>query len=461
MSAVTILRLTEEQRHRLKNHLFPGDGREAVALALCGTLAGTDRRVYCVHDIIEIPWSACALRTETTVQWDVQTLVPVLEKALKRGLYVLKIHSHPNSYEQFSNQDDQTDLELTKGIESILDRSPSLLSAFMTPDGKICARVVCDKIGFELIDQVMIVGDSVTFMQHPSVGRDDDMDLRTRQAFGDGTTNLLQSLSVGVVGCSGTGSWIVELLGRLGVGRLVLVDPDSIERKNLNRIVNSTLADAEQKRAKVEVLAAAVRAMGFGTTVETYAKDLSHSDVVKALAGCDFLFGCMDSADGRDALNRVATFYLVPYIDIGVRLDADGVGGIEQICCAVHYLIPGGSSLLSRGVITPEQVNADAMHRTDPEQYHALRKEGYIKGIAVDRPAVVSVNGFAATHAVNEMLARLHPFRRDSNEEFRYQLFSLSDGAWLRLPDGLPCKLLVRQVGRGDTQPLLGNPSLS
>jgi hypothetical protein len=201
--------------------------------------------------------------------------------------------------------------------------------------------------------------------------------------------------------------------------------------------------------------------MGFGTAVETFARDLAHGEVVTTLAGCDFLFGCMDSADGRDILNRIASFYLVPYIDVGVRLDADGRGGVDQICCAIHYLLPGGSSLLSRGVITSEQVQAEALHRTNPEQYAALRKEGYIKGMAVDRPAVVSVNGFIATHAVNEMLARLHPFRRDSNEEFRYQIFSLSDGAWLRLPDGPPCKLLGRYVGRGDAQPLIGNPALS
>jgi hypothetical protein len=169
----------------------------------------------------------------------------------------------------------------------------------------------------------------------------------------------------------------------------------------------------------------------------------------------------VDSADGRDLLNRISTYYLVPYIDVGVRLDANGHGGIEQICCALHYLVPGGSSLLSRGVITPEQVQAQALRRTNPKQYATLEKEGYIKGVAVDRPAVVSVNGFVATHAVNEMLARVHPYRRDSNQDFRYQLFSLCDGAWLQLPDGPPCKLLSRCVGRGDTTPLLGNPALS
>ena len=457
-SVKTCLRLTEAQRSQLQHCLFPGDGREMVALALCGARLGANH-VYCIHDIIEIPQDACILRTAVAVRWNVRALVPVLEKALKRGLWVMKIHSHPGNYDRFSPQDDETDIELAKGIEAILERGSYLISAFMLPEGKILGRIVATTSGFTSIGQVVVVGDTVSFMHPDLASKGDEADLRTRQTFGDGTTNLLRSLSVGVAGCSGTGSWVVEMLGRLGVGRLVLVDPDTVERKNLNRIVNSTPANLG--RPKVDVMADAVRAVGLGTTIETYAKDLANEEVVKALAGCDFLFGCMDSADGRETLNRIASFYVVPYIDVGVRLDADGRGGVEQICCAVHYLLPGGSSLLSRGVITPEQVQAQALHRTDPEQYAALRKEGYIKGIAVDRPAVVSINGFIATHAVNEMLARLHPFRRDSNEEFRYQIFSLSDGAWLRLSDGQPCKLLGRYVGRGDAQPLLGNPALS
>ncbi len=456
---MTTLRMTEEQRCQLQRHLFPGDGQEMVALALCGSSLATDRQAYCVHEIIEIPRDACTLRTAVTVQWDVHVLIPVLEKALKRGLWVLKIHSHPGNYERFSPQDDQTDTDLAKGIGSILDRESCLISAFMMPAGKIYGRIVNTTAGFTAIDQIMVVGDTVSFMHVNLLNLGNDKDLRTRQAFGDGTTNLLRSLSVGVVGCSGTGSWVVELLGRLGVGRLILVDPDTIEKKNLNRIVNSTAKDLD--RPKVHVLADSVRAVGFGTIVETHAKEIACAGVVKALASCDFLFGCMDSADGRETLNRIATYYLLPYVDIGVRLDADGHGGVEQICCALHYLLPGGSSLLSRGVITAKQVEAQSLQRTNPEQYDSRHNEGYVKGVAVDRPAVVSINGFIATHAVNEMLARLHPFRRDSNEEFRYQLFSLCDGAWLRQSDGPPCQFLSRYVGRGDAQPLLGNPALS
>jgi hypothetical protein len=453
--------MSEDQHARLRRHLFPGDGFEAVALAVCGTRLSAESQVYCIHGIFEIPLESCSLRSPIAVRWNVQLLVAVLERALKRGLCVLKIHSHPDGVENFSGHDDESDQAIVPTIESILGRSPALITAFMTPTGAVHARRVSMAKGFEPAQVVTVVGDTVRFMQDDTRQFDQDADLRTRQAFGDGTINTLRTLSIGVVGCSGTGSWVIELLGRLGIGSLIIVDPDVVERKNLNRIVNTTAEDAASKRLKVEVLADAVRRMGFGTVIECYAKDLAHEQVVHALASCDFLFGCMDSADGRDILNRIAMYYHVPYIDVGVRLDADGKGSVEQICCAVHYLVPGGSSLLSRGVITADQVQAQAMQRSKPDQYAALKKEGYIKGIAIDRPAVASINCFVASHAVNEMLARIHPFRRDSADEFRYQVFSLSDGAWMRLADGPPCKVLTKFAGGGDALPLLGDPAIS
>jgi len=73
----------------------------------------------------------------------------------------------------------------------------------------------------------------------------------------------------------------------------------------------------------------------------------------------------MDGVEGRHLLNRLTTFYLMPYFDVGVRLDADGNGGIERIAGAVHYLQPGLSSLLSREVYNMARVEAEEMRRTD------------------------------------------------------------------------------------------------
>lgn len=460
-----VLRLTATQHEQFKRHLFPGDGKESVALALCGTRRGDRSNVFCVHRVHLVPDATCTERSATTVAWPIEPNIPLFAEASRKGMVVLKIHSHPTGYPKFSKRDELSDRALLGSLAHLAPSESGHASAVMLPDGKIFARVFRSNRRFARVRRVVVVGDIVTTYEAAAdVERAqtiNDALLRNQQAFGPGTVRRLSLMRIGVVGCSGTGSWVVEMLSRLGVGELVLVDPDVVERKNLNRIVNSTAADATADRAKVTIFARAIRRLGIGTRVIACHLDILQRKVVHTLAECDFLFGCVDSADGRDALNRIAAFYTIPYIDVGVHLQADGHGGVQQVCTAVHYLIPDGSSLLSRRVITAEQVRAESLHRRAPKQYAALRKEGYIQGVNVDSPAVISINGFAASHAVNEMLARIHPFRRDDNCEYRLQTFSLVDGAWLRIEDGAPCAYLSKRAGRGDCTPLLDNSELS
>jgi len=64
------------------------------------------------------------------------------------------------------------------------------------------------------------------------------------------------------------------------------------------------------------------------------AAGLMNTEVLRALSTCDVLFGCMDSVDGRHVLNKLASAYVIPLIDLGVTLDADGAGGIDSIWSA-------------------------------------------------------------------------------------------------------------------------------
>jgi NAD(P)-dependent dehydrogenase (short-subunit alcohol dehydrogenase family) len=291
--------------------------------------------------------------------------------------------------------------------------------------------------------------------------RTDGFTLRHAQAFGRGTINLLRTLSVAVVGCSGTGSIVVEQLARLGAGKIVLIDPDNVEEKNLNRILNSGKEDAYLGRKKVQVLASAIARMGLGQEVFPLPLDLSNKVAVQAVAECDIVFGCMDGVEGRHLLNRIATFYTVPYFDVGVRLQADGHGGVESITGATHYLQPGRSSLLSREVYTMKQVEAEEIRRTNPELYERQRGEGYLRGIQEDRPAVISVNMLFAALMVNDFLARLHPYRNLSNDNFACVRGNLNEVQLLPEGEAHVCDVLKRHVGRGDVKPLLERPSLS
>jgi hypothetical protein len=254
-------------------------------------------------------------------------------------------------------------------------------------------------------------------------------------------------------------------LARLGVRELVLVDDDIIEARNVNRILNSTMADAQARRLKVDVLADAVRHIGLGTQVIAVPRSIWTAEAVQEVAQCDVLFGCVDTVDARFLMNLLATQYVIPYFDIGVKLEAvlDGPdrGKIREVCGSVHYLQPGLSSLMSRGVFDMERVRSAGLRRTDPAAAAREADEGYISGVQERRPAVISVNMFAASLAVNDFLARLHPFREVPNGDCAHIEFSLASTELYTEAEPGPCPLVSAFLGRGDTDPLLNQPGRS
>lgn len=285
---------------------------------------------------------------------------------------------------------------------------------------------------------------------------------RHAQCLGEATTRLLRKLKVGVVGVSGTGSIVVEQLVRLGVGKIVLIEPEKIETRNLNRILNSTINDVG--RLKTDVAGKAIGRIGLDSEVTTISSNLASRKAVAAISGCDILFGCVDSAEGRYLLNRIAAFYIIPYFDVGLRLKADGKGGIEEIFGSVHVLIPGGSSLLSRGAITDEQIRRDAEVRKNPNASDEDLRQAYIKGVRVDSPAVISFNMFYSSLLVIEFLNRMHGFREDAGNEGNWICVSLTEDKILQMAmpcKEAPCPSLTRYLGRGDMEPPLDRSELT
>jgi hypothetical protein len=455
------LRMTGRQHAALVSHLLPGDGNEAVALALCGRRTGQEGQILAVHRIVAIPYEECPVRLSDRVTWRTDLIEPLLEEAKKKGMGILKIHSHPGYYDRFSVVDDDADRDLFSSIYSWIDDGLPHISAILLPDGKIIARVVTRTGKFQAVDMVAVAGDNLCFWHssNQKATGPEQFEEKNRQFFGDETFSRLRRLSIGVVGCSGTGSPLIEQLARLGVGQLVLVDPDVIKEKNLNRILNSTLHDALTERPKVEVLSEAIEAIGLGTTVVPLPENLIAGPIMRILSECDVLFGCMDSAEGRYYLNRLAAFYSVPYFDLGVRLDADGDGGVSYVCGSVHYMQPDGSSLIGRGMVSMEAVATEGLARRSPGEYERQRQEGYIRNVHVERPAVITINMQIAAMAANEFIARLHPYRRVDNSICAIRTFDFRENDSVSLADGEPCSMLARYAGRGDARLFLDDPA--
>lgn len=457
----TELRISGKHLEELHSLLFGDSGNESVAIVLCGRMTGV-RHVLLAHEIHPVPQDAYTKKSAAMAGWKTEFMVPILERAQVEHLAILKIHSHPTGYPQFSELDDDSDAKLFPSIHGWTDDGLPHASAIMLPGKKLVVRVWHHDGSTSPITRIVVVGENVEMPHSESIEHAPEFTKRHAQIFGKTTTVLLRSMTVAVVGCSGTGSIVVEQLTRLGIGKLVLIDPDRVEEKNLNRIVNARKQDALDSKFKVEVLRQAILSIGLGTEVSIYPVNIFESaDALKTIAGCDFVFGCMDGAEGRFLLNKLATFYLLPYIDLGVRVDADGGGGVDQVCGSIHYLQPGMSTLISRGMITMEQVAAESLRRTNPAEYESRRKDGYIHGVAEDRPAVISINMLFAAFAINEFLARIHPYRDEGNHGFAKTCMSLTQGEFYNEAEDWPCEVFKKYIGRGDMVPFLNMPTFS
>jgi molybdopterin-synthase adenylyltransferase len=117
---------------------------------------------------------------------------------------------------------------------------------------------------------------------------------------------LLKS-HAGVVGLGGLGGTVIEILARMGVGRLTLIDGDRFEDSNLNRQLLSSPANLGQPKA--EAASERVGRINPSVDVTVHACFLAPQNAAGLLAGCDVVVDCLDNLRTRfeveDACRRI------------------------------------------------------------------------------------------------------------------------------------------------------------
>lgn len=458
----TCLRISEYDYGVMQKHLFPGDGKEAIAFALCGRAQADGRLVFTVHIIHTIPYERCE-REEDFLYWKTEDVLPLMNKAMDQHMAIMRIHSHPGGWPYFSKYDLATDQEFFGSLMNAWceDGLPHL-SAIMLPGGKIMGRVYYADGAVDELDSVLVVGERLQMAQYEEEKEETPPEeaLRNIQAFGEGTYNAFKNLRIGIVGCSGTGCHVIEQLMRLQVGELVLIDPDTIETKNLNRLIGTGRADVG--KLKVEFYKNYVERMRLGVKVLAYSCNLYQSDGARrAISTCDALFGCVDSASGRMLMNHISTFYMIPYIDMGVSLSADGKGGVSYVGAQIDYLQPGKSSLMSRGSVHERDVSAELERLFNPDMYEQHLREHYVRNVQVERPAVISVNGLIANLAVLNLIDRLVGYRNEPLSG-NVRILLHEDAVFKKREEDFPeDEYLKRFIGRGDFTPFVNTMGLT
>ena len=136
-----------------------------------------------------------------------------------------------------------------------------------------------------------------------------------REVGGAGQLRLKQA-SVAVVGAGGIGSPAIQYLAAAGVGRLVIIDDDTVDLSNLQR--QTLFGDADVGASKVAAAETAARRITPHVTIETLAVRLDAANAATLLAGVDVVLDGTDSFSTRLAVADAAHALRIPLVSSAV-----------------------------------------------------------------------------------------------------------------------------------------------
>ncbi|MGC8563054.1 MAG: HesA/MoeB/ThiF family protein [Thermoplasmata archaeon] len=155
-----------------------------------------------------------------------------------------------------------------------------------------------------------------------------------REIFPSGQKKI-ESASVVVVGMGGTGSSIAEMMVRMGVKNIKIVDNDIIENSNLNRQAMYKESDIGLK--KVDVAKAELLKINENASVDAIDQRLTFVNAESILENSTLIMDGTDNYNTRNVINVVSYRLKIPWVFTAV----EGTFGY------VKAIIPGKTSCLS------------------------------------------------------------------------------------------------------------------
>ncbi len=126
---------------------------------------------------------------------------------------------------------------------------------------------------------------------------------------------LLQS-HVAIIGLGGLGGTVTEILARIGIGALTLVDGDSFDESNLNRQILSTPALLGASKAKTAQKR--VGEINPAVKVTSMQEFLTHSNGETLLAGTQLAVDCLDTISTRFILAKACKSTNIPLVSAAI-----------------------------------------------------------------------------------------------------------------------------------------------
>jgi molybdopterin/thiamine biosynthesis adenylyltransferase len=383
------LALPADSVDELERRLTASAPSEEGAFFLLREGRGVEGTRLVADEMIRPPADAWEHQAEGRLRPSARWLSAAVSAALAAEAGLLFVHSHPCADHpvQLSPVDERSLLSLGATLGDMLPGP--FAAAVVHRMGWSGALWAPD--GLRPLGTIAAIGRSARVLSCPPglAPGDRELDARQRDALGELHLHL-RNLSVALVGCGGLGSPLAEQLVRMGLRELVVIDHDLLDTEsNVRRVFGSRREDLVAGPAKVDIIGRHLEALGLDTRIVRVKGNVVTEPVFRHLLDVDVIIGATDTHVSRAILNDLPSTYLLPVIDVGVRVGKRSDGNLAGLVAELRLLSPDRPCLWCRNVLDPDMIRIENLPR---EEQSKLRREGYLVGtLGESAPSVTTL----------------------------------------------------------------------
>ena len=374
-AARTSVAMTGAIAAELRRHLLRDDRQEDVCFGTYRVSSGVERTTALMGEVILPEAGERSVHGNASFTGDYVVRAASIASQTRAGIVLL--HSHPggSGWQRMSHHDADAERSYAHLAHAITGL-PLVGMTLAGADGAWSARWWSSSGHENWSESVRVINDQLAVTWNDDrrpPPRVEATQIRTVSGWGERAQADIARIRVLVVGGGSVGLEVALRFAASGIEHVGVMDFDTAETVNLDRMIGVTILDVALHRAKIDV---ARRLLADAATarqprIETYDTSICEPEGHRIALDYDIIVSCVDRPWPRAVLNLLAYADLIPVIDGGIHIDPFPDHGMRNATWRSHVIRPGRPCLACNGQLDLGLVSIDRDGLLDDPDYIA------------------------------------------------------------------------------------------